>query len=363
MKSKILLSTLLTTAIATSAGAALAQTSVTMEGVADGFAGSMRNSGDAASTSKVGSGGLSTSYIGFKGIEDLGGGLKASFTLGAFYRIDDGASGRFNGDTFFARDANVALSNQYGKITLGRMTPPTTLPLYMFNPIEDSFTLSPLVLHAIVGTSVFPGTFGKTDSAWSNSIRYTSPTFAGITVNLHYQFGEAAGNSSKNNKGANVLYQNGALGLGLAYHDVQVGNPLDNPIVPNGPSAVLSVPVAGGPNLVATRQKLTFVGASYDLSFVKLFATYDRATHNIDLKDQTATLGVSVPAGSGNILGAVAQTKRESAVFDDLKRTTVSVGYDYFLSKRTDLYAFVMSDKTTNYANAGSFAVGMRHRF
>jgi len=363
VKSKILFSVLLTASILSYSSLSRAQSSVTMEGIADGFMGSMRNSGDAARTSKVDSGGLSTSYIGFKGFEDLGGGLKASFALGAFYRIDDGAYGRFGGDTFFARDANVALSGSFGKLTLGRMTPPTTLPLYMFNPVEDSFSLSPLVLHTIVGTNVFPGTFGRTDSAWSNSIAYTSPTFAGLTINLHYQFGEAAGNSSKNNKGANALYQNGPLALGLAYHDVQVGNPVDNPIVPNGPSVMLSVPVPGGPNLVATRQKLAFVGGSYDFSYLKFFATYDRATHDVDLKDQTGTLGLSVPIGNGKLLGAVAQTKRESALFSDVKRTTVSVGYDYFLSKRTDLYSFLMNDKTTDYANAVSVAVGMRHRF
>ena len=99
---------------------AMAQSSVQVTGVVDNYFGSMERAGDAGRTSSVNSGGMTTSWLGFKGTEDLGGGLKATFNLTSFLRTDTGASGRFNGnETFFSRDANVGLSGSFGAVTLG----------------------------------------------------------------------------------------------------------------------------------------------------------------------------------------------------------------------------------------------------
>jgi predicted porin len=96
----------------------------------------------------------------------------------------------------------------------------------------------------------------------------------------------------------------------------------------------------------------------------KLFATYGRTSHDIDLNDKTLSLGVSVPAGQGKVLAAWAQTRRNgAAVGADRKRNTATVGYDYDLSKRTDLYAMYMNDKITAQNSGNSFGVGIRHRF
>ena len=94
------------------AGGAHAQSSVEVSGLVDVFAGSIKNSGDAGRKSVVDSGGLTTSWFGFKGTEDLGGGLKANFQLTSFIKVDTGSQGRFANDTFFSRDANVSLSGQ-----------------------------------------------------------------------------------------------------------------------------------------------------------------------------------------------------------------------------------------------------------
>lgn len=360
---------LLSTAIAAAfASPAMAQTSVNVEGIADVYVGAMKNSGDTDRVTRMGSGGMSTSYLGFKGVEDLGGGLKASFTLGAFFQIDTGAQGRFNGDTLFARDANIALSGNFGALTLGRMISPATLPAFLFNPIGDSFTFSPLVLHKAVSTTAWANSFAG-DTGWSNAIRYTTPSFGGLTANLYYQPGEASAAAGKKNVGGNVLYFSGPLSLTAAYHNVEVNNPTDTV---NGVSIVKPVTLTGGnvpfgtPAPVApTEQKLWLVGGAYDFGVAKLFATYDQSKHNIaDLRDKTGTLGLSVPAGgAGKILAAVAQTRRSSDLFSDRKRTTYTVGYDYNLSKRTDVYTYLMNDKVTTYENEQSFAVGVRHRF
>jgi predicted porin len=308
----------------------------------------------------MGSGGMSTSYFGFKGAEDLGGGLKATFTLGAFYQLDTGAQGRFPTDTLFARDANVGLSGNFGALTLGRSISPATLPAFLFNPIGDSFTFSPLVLHKAVSTAAWANSFAG-DTGWSNAIRYTTPSFAGLTANIYYQPGEAASEAGKKNVGGNVLYFGGPLSLTAAYHNVEVNNPLDTT---NGVSVVKSVAIAGATNLAATEQKLWLVGGAYDFGVAKVFATYDQSKHDVSLKDKTATLGLSVPTGgAGKILAAAAQTRRTSDLFSERKRTTYTIGYDYSLSKRTELYAYLLNDKVTSFENEQSLAAGVRHRF
>ncbi|MFC3108697.1 porin [Undibacterium arcticum] len=71
-----------------------------------------------------------------------------------------------------------------------------------------------------------------------------------------------------------------------------------------------------------------------------------------------------MPVGGGKILAAWAQTKRSGAAFGaDQKCDTASVGYDYDLSKRTDLYAVYMNDKITRQSAGNSFGLGVRHRF
>lgn len=334
----------------------LAQTSVTAEGIVDAFAGSMKNSGDAGRTGTLGSGGMSTSFFGFKGVEDLGGGMKASFALGAFFRADTGSNGRFDGDTFWGRDANLSLSGDFGAITLGRSISPITLPVFLFNPLGDSFTLSPLVLHKAVPTAAWTDSFAG-DTGWSNQIRYATPSFGGLTANLSYQLGEDAGNIGKNNIGANLLYFNGPLALTAAYHRVEVNNPFDGTA---GASVVKAIP---GTGVAASEQKLWMVGGAYDFKLAKLYATYDQSRHDVSLQDKTVSLGLSAPLGSGAILAGVAQTRRTSAAFADRKRSTASVGYDYDLSRRTDLYVFVMHDKVSGFDNAISYAAGLRHRF
>ena len=58
-----------------------------------------------------------------------------------------------------------------------------------------------------------------------------------------------------------------------------------------------------------------------------------------------------------------AQTKIEKPTTSDIKRNTAAIGYDYFLSKRTDVYAIYLYDKLTSYSVGNSYALGIRHTF
>ncbi|WP_026076158.1 porin [Noviherbaspirillum massiliense] len=354
------------------AGSALAQTNVQVMGAVDIFAGSMQNSGDKDHQAVINSGGMTTSWFGFKGSEDLGGGLRAEFALTGFFRGDTGESGRFGGDNLFSRDANVAIAGDFGRLQLGRALAPSFLPTILFNPFGDSFTFSPLVLHAYVpsGRSFGARSWAASnagDSGWSNQIIYTTPTFGGLKANVHYQFGEVAGETGKNNIAVNALYNNGPLALAAFYHDVEIGNP-------NSTNSVLDAtkPTASLPGLInyasIDRQKGYFLGASYNLNVVKLFATFQRNNDDtataLSMTDKTYSVGLSAPLGQGAVLADFASTRRDgSLVGDDLKRDTLSVGYDYNLSKRTDVYAVYMTDKVTDLDRGNSFGVGIRHRF
>jgi predicted porin len=350
------------------AGSVLADTNVQFTGTVDNYVGTLRNSGGPRSAA-LNSGGMTTSWFGFKGSEDLGGGLRADFALTSFFQADTGASGRFSGDNLFSRDANVALNGGFGRVQLGRGLAPSFLPYILSNPFGDSFSFSPLVLQSYVPT----GTFGNrtwpsataSDSGWSNEIIYTTPEFAGLKANLHYQFGEVAGDNGKRNLGINALYFRGPLTLTAFYHNNQVSNP-------NSGGAILdpTSPALGGTINFASliRQKAWFVGGAYNLQLAKLFASYQNSKDNsgvsTDLNDKTWSLGASVPLGAGAVLFDYAQTRRSgSLVGASIKRDTASIGYDYNLSKRTDLYAIYMSDKVTAADRVGSLGLGVRHRF
>ena len=346
------------------AGSAMAQSNVTVQGLVDVYAGSVKFSGDNGARSSVNSGGMTTSWLGFKGVEDLGGGLKAEFALTSFLQADTGASGRFFGDTMFSRDANVALSGSFGRVSIGRDLAPNFLPTVIFNPFGDSFSFSPLVLH----TWVPSGDFGKRtwansaagDSGWSNEIIYSTPNINGLSANFHYQFGEKAGDTGSKNLGFNAMYFSGPLALSTYYHQVQVGNPT--------PGAIVDATAAPVNFAAINNQKSIFVGASYDLTVAKLYATYSKNKNDTavakSMDDKTYTLGAKIPAGGGDILASFASTKRSGdLVGAELKRDTFSAGYDYNLSKRTDVYALVMSDKLSTADRANSVAAGIRHKF
>jgi predicted porin len=324
---------------------AQAQSSVQVMGTVDVFAGGIRMAGDGSRVGVVNSGGMTTSWFGFKGTEDLGGGLKASFALTSFFQADTGVPGRFTDDPFFSRDATVSLSREgLGTLTLGRGLAPNFLPTILFNPFGDSFVFSPLVLHNNVG--LFNGTGWNattpSDTGWANEVIYTSPSVGGLTANVHYQLGEQANGGNPHNVGLNLLYFKGPFAATAFYERDQVSNPV--------PSVF-----AGG-----ERRKDWMVGASYDFTAVKLYGTLGRASAELaDTSTRTVSLGASAPLGSGSVLAGIARSETDSGS----TRRTLTVGYDYKLSKSTDVYALVMRDSLTAFDSGTSFGAGIRKRF
>ena len=317
-------------AIALAAAAAQAQSSVTLSGLLDVSAGQSKAAGSTSRVWGVDNGNMTTSWFGASGSEDLGGGLSALFTLQTFMRADTGASGRFGADTFWARNAFVGLaSKDFGKVTLGRNTTPFFVTTLSFNPFGDSFGYSPSIRHYFTSGTL------TGDSGWSDSVLYTSPNLGGATLQLFMAAAEAGSNGR--NHGVNLRWGAGAIDAAFSWQDVKK----------DGATAVADT-------------KAWQAAASYDFGVAKAFGQYGKVDNKTTGNSYDITgLGASVPVGNGKILAQWGQIKPETGP----KRKTFSAGYDYFLSKRTDLYAVAMSDKITGQSSGSAFSVGIRHRY
>lgn len=309
---------------------ALAQSSVTAYGLIDLSVGSGKAAGTTASLKTLDSGKMSTSYFGFRGVEDLGGGLSATFNLEGFLRGDNGGAGRSNTDNFWARGANIGLvSKELGTLKLGRNTTTLFLATINFNAFGDSFGYSPSVRHIFASNTV------TGDSGWSDSVLYTTPNFSGFTASAFVAAGEGQGGR---NTALSATYVNGPLGGAVVYQQVKKD---------------------GGPAAVDDTTVLSLNG-TYDFGAVKFFLQYADASNDTKKIDYKITeVGAAVPIGLGKLLMQYGQISQ--SVGSD--RKTFTVGYDYFLSKRTDVYAMAMSDKLSGQANGNSLSLGMRHRF
>jgi predicted porin len=320
-----------------------AQSSVSIYGLMDMSAGQFQTAG-ASKLWRAQSGNMSTSFLGFKGTEDMGGGLKAVFAFEHFLRMDEGAAGRFNGDAFWARSAYVGLQGAFGTSKLGRNTTPLFVSTLIFNSFGDSFGFSPSIRQLFTpstGAGMLPF-FG--DTGWNNSLAYSSPNFGGLSLNLVANLGEGATTATGKNIGANVLYFAGPFAATVAYQQVKNG--------------------AFGTPAGWKSQDTVQVGASYDLSVAKLFGQYTlaktKATANTDTK--LYGFGVAIPVGAGKILAQYGNAKADLGA-TDVTNKTLTAGYDYNLSKSTDVYAVLMNDKAAALKAGNTVAAGVRVKF
>lgn len=169
------------------AGSAHAQSNVAVYGLLDAGVEYVTNA-NAAGDSQVRqtSGGTNTSRIGFRGTEDLGGGLKALFQLEGGILLDTGASD----GALFGRQANVGLEGGFGRVVAGRSYSTTYDFLLPFDPMG----YAPLYSWATSGNA----TGGRRDgmlTGVSNLIKYQA-TFNGIKLGASYGFGEVAGSTT-----------------------------------------------------------------------------------------------------------------------------------------------------------------------
>ncbi|MGI4860748.1 MAG: porin [Janthinobacterium lividum] len=333
-------------------GAAQAQSSVQLYGQVDEWVGETKFPGNSRAWN-VSGGGMSTSYWGIKGTEDLGNGYKAVFALEDFFLAQNGSYGRYSGDSFFSRNAYVGIESPFGTVTAGRLTTELFISTILFNPFSDSYTFSPMVYHTFLGQGTYPtyttdqGVVG--DSGWNNAIQYTTPDYNGFNASAMYGFGNAAGENGQKKYSAQFLYFHGAFAATGVYQYVNF----------NDTAGDLSSLVTGYKS-----QSVAQAGLSYDLKYVKFFAQY-MYTHNDitagSFHINTESGGVTVPIGPGYVMASYAYSRSNGGL--DQTHKSWAVGYDYPFSKRTDVYAAYLDDRYTGMSSGNTFGAGIRVKF
>jgi predicted porin len=329
-------------------GAAFAQSSVTLYGVADANY-TYSKAGD-NKFSGVDGGGWNGNRIGFRGEEALGNGLKAVYTAEFGYDID--VNSQFNQ----TRQSFVGLAGKFGSVTFGRQYAPSGSYLGATSS-NDVTTVYPVNL-ALGANFITMNTGGG--SRWNNSISYNSPNLSGFDFRFIYGFGEQIRDSmSDANSDAS------RVGLGLRYS--------------NGPIYATAIyqETNDSADRVKDGEKAWALGGSYNFKVVQVFANYvqQKINSGSDNKQVLLSLGVAVPVSqAGKVRAEIMQFKNK--VFDDDNKSRgFGVGYDHDLSKRTKIYTVVSRMSNDDNVNWGysktklagesntNFSVGIRHFF
>ena len=346
--------TLLALAAIAASSAVFAQSSVTLYGVVDASVESVK--GDKTVT-RVTSGNLAGSRLGFKGTEDIGGGLKANFVLESQLNVDTGAN---NGAAtrFFDRAAWLGLAGGFGEVRLGRQDTPIG---DIAGNVLGAQAYDDLKLIATRGGNEFR----RSD----NAITYLLPTMVpGLAAQVQYSTAsgvsgtvgtEAAGSNFNKAIGLSVKYVAGPLSAGLGYESIK-----DNAAAANDQKA-----------------NATLVYAGYDFGAAKVTAYYDAETNTAAVAgDKRLTvLGakVAVPFTPEFTMIAGLSTARNilGTQAGDDNAQIVSLKGIYTLSKRTAVYGLFtnVNNGAATSNNVGATAVagktthgiaaGVRHSF
>lgn len=371
--------TVLALAAIAASSAAFAQSSVTLYGVVDASVESVKGNANGKSTTfnRVSSGNLATSRLGFKGVEDLGGGLKAKFQLEAAVSADTGASAS---GRFFDRAAWVGLASaEAGELRIGR---------------QDSL-IGAQIADAIgaqeYDASVIAVTLGgKTYRRIDNALTYIAPTFVpGLTLSAQYSTAvdytanfAGVGTGTVNNS-ESASGNKGGRAYGFAANFVQ------------GPvSAGASYINVNSDAKLQQENVGLFLYGAYDLGVAKLTAYYNDDTNDGNRRADGRRLyginaavpvvtNLTVSGGYGfarNVGATVAATgfgtPGKNIKHDNAGIITLKAQYD--LSKRTAVYALFTEVQNSDKANLAittatsptaldkssrGLAVGVRHAF
>ncbi|CAM2150020.1 porin [Paraburkholderia tropica] len=320
-----------------------AQSSVTLYGSLDAGIVYANNAGGHSLWAQ-GSGALSHNYFGLKGSEDLGGGLKAIFTLESGFNIGNGSFSESN--TIFNRQAYVGLqSDQYGALTLGRQYDSMNQYLAPLSEAGAGFG------NNLAGHPFDNDNFAQTFSI-KNAVKYSSANYAGFQFGGMYGFSnEADGFANSRAWSAGASYSNGPLNVAAGY--LQLNN---SGTVGGNTSGAASADT----NISARLQRSFGVGANYTYGPAQVGFVWSHS--QIDGLQSLGSGGTTLAGLSGlnlhmdnyELNGAYHLTPALALVgsytFTDGTVTgtgggdqspkwhTVMVGTDYSLSKRTDVY-------------------------
>lgn len=313
-------------AILAAAGVASAQSSVTLFGVVDATYAHGSGSGTGSSSkSQLTNSGYNASRLGFRGTEDLGGGMSASFWLEAGLNNDNGSGANTStnnqstgvtggGGLTFNRRSTVSLASGLGELRLGRDYTPQFWNQTVFDPFGTLGVGATQTLNSGLG--------GNTAVRASNSVGYFLPG------NLGGFYGQFQAYMGENNKTGAVTEKDGngsAIRLGYANGPVNV--------------ALATSSTKFAPSATTGKIRSTNIGGSYDFGVAQAMALVTRDKVDTTPTAQTgkgALIGALVPVGAGQIRVAYSTYKVDTAAAPKSKKW--ALGYVHNLSKRTALY-------------------------
>lgn len=294
-------------------GLAHAQSQLKVYGYLEAGYGSYKAAGDTSSVTKVESGNMMTSFIGFAGTEELGGGLKAEFALETFIGNDTGSNIPNQAGQYWSRTSWVGLSGSLGKLALGQYDNPLFVAGLSYNPFGSSMVFSPTMrqYYNLGSTSSGKATnLVKADTGWINSITYETPTLGGFSGTLQYAPKESASGKDSSSYSVGVSYNGGPLSLMGTYTDAGAN-------VNSATATAKAYPTAF---------KAASLNGSYDFGFLKAFAQYTSFKYGSDSLQAVAKLtgvnkasvyqlGVSAPVtASGTVMASYGQAKYKQSV-------------------------------------------------
>ena len=309
---------LIALAVLGASGFAMAQSSVTLYGVADAGIGKIEAGGnDGSDKTEFISGSTmnnGTSRLGVRGVEDLGGGLKAGFNFETGIDLDDGAQAS-SGGTMWGRQANLWLGGNWGTVKLGRQFTPSYLATAAYD-LTGTANYS-----ALTNTYAYAGAGSRASSAFA----YVTPNFGGFTAAAAYVTKHDSG-LDKDAWDVGLTYNNGPIGAGLSV------------------------------NKIANSKTNYQVGGKYNFGNFAVAASYNQGSNQAELVRRGYGLGVGFNVGAfGLVVDLTRDTKNE---WTDKKYTNGVVEAKYALSKRTFVYgAYLRLDGENNYG------IGVRHNF
>lgn len=289
------------------AGAAAAQSSVTLFGVIDVAARYTKANGQ--NVKQLTNDGSSSSRFGVRGVEDLGGGLKAGFWLESALSADTGTAGDTTTNKFWNRRASVSLMGDFGEVRLGRGKTSTRLVVDDFDVYSTTGLGDVTRVYNTLGSSI------QTINRADNLVQYFLPADLG---GAYGSFDVAAGENTVGAKsyGGRLGWKDSALNVAAGYQSTE--------------------------GVATAKFKQLSLGASYDFGMAKVSGLWTQLKFN-SLKQNIYTIGAVIPVTTaGSVLAQFSDAETNSAA-DRLAGTAgdakfYTVGYLHNLSKRTSLY-------------------------
>jgi predicted porin len=359
------------------AGAASAQSSVTVFGIVDLSVN--RQTSNGVSITTLDSNQLNSNRIGFRGIEDLGGGMKAGFWLEAGMSSDTGGVG--SGSLFFNRRSTVSLmGNDWGEIRLGRDYTPSFwmtavydvfganglgefANLTQYNVLPKTSPLSPAIAGndaGFLGSGVVGSGLGGSGTASvraNNSIAYWTPgNLGGFYARIQGALNEGGPVNGNKYIGFLAGWAAGPIDVAVGYGDTKTPN-----LSPSGSQDL----------------KVSNIGGSYDFGVAKVYALYNQSKFD-PYALKTFGLSAGIPVGPGAFNVSYVRAKVSGAAVNP-SANQWGGEYVYNLSKRTALYAQVARISNSDGAsfqfgdlpssvnvtnqNVTGYGAGLRHSF